>query len=200
MELFLRWFLPAYLLTYLFTAFLWRSYLLWRKAGVNPYVLGRTENPSDLVGAWFRLTLGGLSGVVVLYAVAPGLYADVTPIPWLQSPVLVGMGLILLLSSLVWVLIAQAQMGRSWRIGIETQEVPPLIQHGLFKRSRNPIFLGVRVTLLGFFLVLPNAVLLAVLLLGEALIQIQIRLEEEHLARVHGEPYRAYRKLTRRWL
>src|SRR5712692_2110649 len=200
MELFLRWFLPLYLLAYLITGLLWRSYLLWKKTGVNPYVLGRTESPSDLVGAWFRLTLGGLSGVVVLYAVAPGLYANVAPIPWLQSPVLVGIGLILLLISLAWILIAQAQMGRSWRIGIDTRQVPPLIQHGLFKRSRNPIFLGMRVTLLGFFLVLPNAVLFAVLLLGEALIQIQVRLEEEHLARVHGEPYRAYRKLTRRWL
>jgi protein-S-isoprenylcysteine O-methyltransferase Ste14 len=200
MELFLRWFLPAYLLTYLSTALLWRSYRLWKKTGVNPYVLGRTESLSDLVGAWFRLTLGGLSGVVVLYAVAPGLYANVAPIPWLQSPVLVGMGLILLLISLAWILIAQAQMGRSWRIGIETREVPPLIQHGLFKRSRNPIFLGTRVMLLGFFLVLPNAILFAVLLLGEALIQIQVRLEEEHLARVHGEPYLAYRRLTRRWL
>jgi len=200
MELFLRWFLPLYLLAYLITALLWRSYLLWKETGVNPYVLGRTERPSDLVGAWFRLTLGGLSGVVVLYAVAPGLYAYMTPISWLQSPVLMGVGLTLLLSAFVWVLIAQAQMGRSWRIGIDTREAPQLIQHGLFKLSRNPIFLGMRVTLLGFFLVLPNAILFAVLLLGEALIQIQVRLEEEHLAWVHGEPYLAYRKLTRRWL
>lgn len=91
-------------------------------------------------------------------------------------------------------------MGKSWRIGIDAGAAPPLVRTGLFAISRNPIFLGMRVSLLGLFLVLPNAVTLAVLLVAETLIQVQVRLEEEHLQRVHGTAYATYRRSARRWL
>ena len=63
-----------------------------------------------------------------------------------------------------------------------------------------PVFLGMRATLLGLFLVLPNAVTLAIVVLGEALIQIQVRLEEEFLSAKHGTRYAEYQRSTRRWL
>lgn len=47
---------------------------------------------------------------------------------------------------------------------------------------------------------MPNAVTLAVLVLGDALMQIQVRLEEEYLGRMHGQEYEHYRRQTRRWL
>ena len=70
----------------------------------------------------------------------------------------------------------------------------------MYRISRNPIFLGMRATLLGFFLALPNAVTLAIVVLGEALIQIQVRLEEEFLGAKHGARYAEYQRRTRRWL
>jgi protein-S-isoprenylcysteine O-methyltransferase Ste14 len=54
-------------------------------------------------------------------------------------------------------------------------------------------------TLLGLFLVMPNAVTLLVLCLGVMLIQIQVRLEEDFLSRAHGDDYADYRDV-RRWL
>jgi len=74
------------------------------------------------------------------------------------------------------------------------------VQQGVFALSRNPIFLGMQFMLLGLLLVLPNAVTLATCVLGMALIQIQVRLEEEHLIQLHGEAYRAYQQRVRRWL
>ncbi len=56
------------------------------------------------------------------------------------------------------------------------------------------------VTLIGFFLLLPNAVSLVAAVSGYLLIQIQIRLEEAHLTAMHGEVYSTYRKTTRRLL
>jgi protein-S-isoprenylcysteine O-methyltransferase Ste14 len=41
---------------------------------------------------------------------------------------------------------------------------------------------------------------LTTLVLGEALMQIQVRLEEEYLRRTHGEEYQKYCQRTRRWL
>jgi protein-S-isoprenylcysteine O-methyltransferase Ste14 len=55
-------------------------------------------------------------------------------------------------------------------------------------------------TLLGLFLVIPNANTLLALVLGVVLIQIQVRLEEEFLLRKHGEDYADYRRDVRRWI
>ena len=55
-------------------------------------------------------------------------------------------------------------------------------------------------SLLGLFLVIPNVGTLITLLLGIILIGIQVRLEEEYLARTHSEEYLEYRRNVRRWI
>jgi protein-S-isoprenylcysteine O-methyltransferase Ste14 len=52
----------------------------------------------------------------------------------------------------------------------------------------------------GFFLTLPNAVTLLALVLGDVLMQIQVRLEEEFLRNSHGEDYEEYCRKVRRWI
>jgi len=200
MEPWLRYLLPVYLLAYLGVAFFWRSFLVWKRTGVNPYVLGKTDNAHDFAGMLFRLTVIAIVAVVILHAVSSQTYAFLTPIRWLERQALQRAGLFLLAASFIWTLLAQAQMGDSWRIGIDASTKTQLVTHGVFGISRNPIFLGMRVTLLGFFLILPNAVTLTTLVLGDALMQIQVRLEEEYLRQTHGEKYQKYCERTRRWL
>jgi protein-S-isoprenylcysteine O-methyltransferase Ste14 len=91
-------------------------------------------------------------------------------------------------------------MGESWRIGIDTEHQTPLVQKGVFRISRNPIFLGLMVTLFGLFLTLPNALTLLAFFLGVVLIGVQVRLEEEYLVQMHAQAYQEYRKRVRRWL
>jgi len=200
METILRFLLPAYLFVYLIFAFFWRSLLVWKRTGVNPFVFGKVDNAHDYVGMQFRLTMAALVIVIMLHTISSKAYAYLVPILWLDHPALHHAGLSLLVVSLIWTVIAQAQMGTSWRIGIDVKTKTQLVTHGVFGISRNPIFLGMRVTLLGFFLVLPNAVTLTTLVHGETLMQIQVRLEEEHLRQAHGEAYRNYGHKTRRWL
>lgn len=192
--------LPVYLAVFFFTAFLWRSYRVWRRTGVNPYVLGTGDDAHSYIGRLFRLTLVAVVFIVVAYLLSDGVYAYLAPIQWLSQTGLIVAGLFLLALALVWVLIAQAQMGDAWRIGVDASRETRLVQSGLFAVSRNPIFLGMLVMLLGFFLVLPNALSLVVVVLGYALIQIQVRLEEEHLTRLHGNAYQDYCRRVRRWL
>jgi protein-S-isoprenylcysteine O-methyltransferase Ste14 len=109
-------------------------------------------------------------------------------------------GILLLLLSLVWIALAQTQMGEAWRIGIDTEHRTPLVQKGVFHISRNPIFLGMIVTLLGLFLTIPNALTLLAFVLAVVLIGVQVRLEEEYLAQLHPEAYADYRLRVRRWL
>jgi protein-S-isoprenylcysteine O-methyltransferase Ste14 len=197
---FLTIFLPAYLFAYLGTAFFWRSFIVWRKTGINPYRLGTSDTAHDFIGSMFRLMVGGTIFVVWIYAGFRGVYPYLTPITWLEIPTLQIIGLALLVVSLIWIVIAQIQMGNSWRVGIDTSHPTELVQIGLYKFSRNPIFLGMRANLLGFFLLLPNALSLAIWVLGDAVIQIQVRLEEEHLSKTHGERYADYCRRTRRWI
>jgi protein-S-isoprenylcysteine O-methyltransferase Ste14 len=196
----LKLILPLYLFLDLATAFFWRSDLIWKRTGRNPFVLGRGDSVHDFVGKLFTLTIGLTAATVLFYALAGDWYTYLTPITWLESPVLVTAGLILLVASWLWTLLAQAQMGDAWRIGIDQQVKTELVQSGIFSRSRNPIFLGMIATLLGLFLVIPNALTLLELALSFTLIHIQVRLEETFLHQQHGDPYLTYCRQVPRWL
>ena len=195
--------MPQVLLTYFvlffMAAFVWPTLRLWRRERVNALVLPRDDSAHGVIATWFRALIGGV--FAVLAALAAGLPGDAFGrLAWLDGPVAGSTGWVLLVASLIWIVAAQAHMGRSWRIGIDTASRPPLVRTGLFGRSRNPIFLGMRLNLAGLFLVLPNAFTLAAFLLGEALIQVQVRLEEAHLGAVFGRDYDAYRQTVPRWL
>lgn len=138
--------------------------------------------------------------ITVVYSWLPTLYEYFVPIPWLNHPLMSMIGVGLLIVALGWVITAQAQMGDSWRIGVDTDHSTALVTGGLFRYSRNPIFFGMRIMLLGLVLVLPNAILLAITVLGDVLMQIQVRLEEEHLTQRHGLTYQKYCQRVRRWI
>ena len=89
-------------------------------------------------------------------------------------------------------------MSTSWRIGIDEINKTELKPSGIFSISRNPIFLGMNLSVLGVFFILPNAFTFFLTLTTYFIIQIQIRLEEELLTRQHGKHYENYRQLTRR--
>ena len=192
--------LPIYLALFFGLAMFWRSYVAWKRTGINPYALGNGDTEHDFVGKLFRFTLLATALIVLAFSLSESLYNLLMPIPWLNSFLLIGIGLALLASALIWVLIAQIQMGDSWRIGIDEKTNSPLVQHGLFGVSRNPIFLGMLVMLVGLLLAIPTAATLIVTLLGFALIHIQVRLEEPFLLDKYGEAYRVYQKHVRRWL
>ncbi len=196
--------LLVYLLLFFGLAFFWRSYRVWRTTGINPYRLTSQEYRRDdvhgLVSRHFRLTLVGITLVVLVYAFSQPVYAFFAPFIWLERPVVLGVGWVLLLIALIWILVAQFQMGSSWRIGIDAEHRTELVTQGVFHLSRNPIFLGMRVMLVGLFLTLPNALTLALWFLGDTLMQVQVYLEETHLRGLHGEAYEQYCQQVRRWL
>lgn len=191
--------LLAYFALFFLAAFFWPTWRLWRRHRTNALVLPRDDSAQGLVGRWFRAAL--LAIPVALVPVAIGMSPELLGrLAWVESEAFRSVGWAIHAVSLVWVIVAQAQMGSSWRIGIDAAAQPPLVRTGLFALSRNPIFLGMRLALLGLFLVLPTGATLAILVLGEALMQLQVRLEEAHLTEAIGPKYETYRRSTRRWL
>ena len=200
MSTLLKIFLLIYFLLFFGLAMFWRSYIAWKRTGINPYKLGNGDTVHDFVGKLFRLTLIATALIVFVFSVMYQYYEWLSPIAWMNSSVLMILGIALLILALIWVLVAQLQMGDSWRIGIDEESKSALVQHGLFGVSRNPIFLGMVVMLLGLLLLLPTAVTLTVTALGIVLIHVQVRLEEAFLTEKYGEEYRKYQMSVRRWI
>jgi len=196
----LKLFLLIYLITFYGTAFFWRSWQTWRTTGVNPYRLNHGDPLHRRLGLLYRFITASIAITVLIYSFLPNWYLHLTPIQWLQIGAVRNIGIILLVISLGWVLAAQAQMGGSWRIGIDTENTTALVTHGIFRLSRNPIFLGMRFNLMGLFLILPNAVTLLLWILGDVIIQLQVLMEEEFLQKQHGGSYELYCQQVRRWL
>jgi len=196
----LRIILPVYLLAFFLVAFLWRSYLVWKRTGINPYAIGRGNKPVDFIEHIYPFPMILILIATFAFCVFPSAYAYAVPIFWLESVYVQTAGLVLMGFGLAWTATAQMQMGNSWRIGIDAENSTDLVEKGLFGFSRNPIFLGMRIALLGFFLTLPSAVTLAAVVLADVLMQIQVRLEEEFLTGRHGDKYTEFCGRVRRWI
>jgi protein-S-isoprenylcysteine O-methyltransferase Ste14 len=195
-----KYFLPLYLLAYFATAFLWRSVIVWKRTGINPVTFKQTDSAHDFIGRVFKILFALIVIVVLIHSFWPHAYQYLAPIGWFERSGLVWSGVALLLLSFIWTVLAQIQMRESWRIGVDEKHRTPLVTSGVFRWSRNPIFIGLKITLLGLFLIIPNAVTLVVLALGVVLIHLQVRLEEEFLRKAHGENYEQYRQQVPRWL
>ena len=88
---------------------------------------------------------------------------------------------------------AQTSMGRSWRIGVRSDERTELVMDGPFALVRNPIFSCMLFTAGALVVLLPNPVALASFVCLLVAVELQVRwVEEPHLLRVHGGKYRAY--------
>lgn len=175
----------------------WRTVWLRRRTGVNPITFGRSDSAHDYLGRVFRIVTAAVGILALVWMITPHAPAALGPLPLGNGARLLGLGL--LLAATVWIAAAQVQMGRSWRIGVDPAPTA-LVTAGLFRISRNPVFVGMLGLLAGLFLVLPTAPTLALLAVGLVAFPVQVRLEEEHLLRLHGDMYECYRAGVRRWL
>ncbi|MFS4428279.1 methyltransferase family protein [Chryseobacterium sp. S90] len=197
---FIRFFIPFYFIIFFLVSFVGISYRVAKQIGKNPNVLPKDDSAYGLVGFYFKLVLFALFIYVILLLFFPKDIFPAFKINVLEYNLIQYTGLVLMMMALIWVVIAQLQMKNSWRIGIDSTTKTDLVTHGLFRFSRNPIFLGMTISLIGFWLVFPTVIALAFFLIGSILIQIQIRLEEEYLLKEHGQIYLTYKMRVKRML
>lgn len=201
MEQFLSIFVLVYFLIYFGITFVFKSILVAKRIGKNPIVLPQDDSAYGLIGRYFKIIIGMLFLYVLLNAIIPSvLDTYFLPIAMLNKWLIKYIGFAFLAFALVWTIVAQNHMKNSWRIGIDTEKQTELITTGLFRFSRNPIFLGMLASLMGLFLIMPNCPTCFFLVIGYMLIQVQIRLEEEFLLKQHGDEYLAYKQQVRRFL
>ena len=196
----LKIYLPIYLILYMLVAFVIPTYRTYKQTGINPITFGKNDNAHDYIGFIMKVLIVLLFVAVLTYSMSEKMYSYLVPISYLQTQILTITGLALIHIALVWISIAQFQMSNSWRIGIDEENKTKLVTDGVFLISRNPIFLGMIISVLGLFFIVPNALTFFLTITTYIVIQIQIRLEEEFLQKQHAQDYVNYKLKTRRLL
>jgi len=171
----------------------WRTWVQLRRYGSSGIVLFRSGRLGQhLREALFLVLAVALLTEAAVAAVAPRRLPDLVRLTPALAAVLRVTGSVLVLGATALMLAAQLDLGASWRVGIDEGARPGLVTGGLYRWSRNPIFVAMLAALVGFTLLLPNWISLA-LLVGAGLgIRRHVRDEEAYLARTYGEEYVRY--------
>jgi protein-S-isoprenylcysteine O-methyltransferase Ste14 len=186
-------FLPlAGILSIFFIGVLGRALLQRARFGTWGIVRSGLNEPAQVARA------GGFGLVFILLGIQgfravhlPGLSGEASLS--LQAALMLAIaGAVTLIGGLVLFVTAQWQMGASWRIGIDDNAKPGLVVSGLFRLSRNPIYLALVVIVTGYLALLPTLWSLVLWLAAYLLVRLQIAAEERYLRLSYGEAYEAY--------
>ncbi len=162
-----------------------------RRTGASGIAPLTTRDPRQrAIGVVLGAVLLALGALVAIFAVRG---------PEALLPVALPGAVRILGWALIWaaigiIVLAQAQMGLSWRIGIDDGSSTELVTRGLFAFVRHPIFSAMHLALAGVALVVASPFALAILLAAAIAIHLEIRMEETHLLRQHGDRYREYQR------
>jgi protein-S-isoprenylcysteine O-methyltransferase Ste14 len=176
----------------------WRGLIQYRRTGDVGF-------RKPMRGAARREKLAGVllavGAVGVLLSPACSLVGTASPIRIPDRSAVHMLGLLLACSGIALTVLAEFQMGDSWRVGVDPSESTSLVKHGLFGSIRNPIYSGMLLFSLGIFCLVPSLVSGAagvVLVLG---VELQVRgVEEPYLVRRHGGAYRHYARAAGRFV
>ena len=114
----------------------------------------------------------------------------------LLTPMAVGGGVALIAAGAAIYLSATYVFGFKRQLGLDTTR---LVTTGIYRWSRNPLFVGWALVLVGLGLVRGSAMVLLLALVFCVSYRLCLPLEEELLGRLYGEAYEAYRYRTHRY-
>ena len=97
--------------------------------------------------------------------------------------------------------VAQFRRSRTTVNPMTPEASSALVTHGIYRFTRNPMYLGFAIILLGWMIFLENPLTLAVVLAFVLYInRFQIEPEERALESTFGAEFKAYKLKTRRWI
>lgn len=178
---------PFIALVAIFGASLVRGEAIRRQSGDRAWAFADSRGKQRVAGLAFALSnfVSAGAGMHALLGGAPGY-----PLA----------GALFAIAGAVIGIVAQIQMGRAWRVGVRSGDAPLFIEHGLFRFSRNPIFVGMALIGLGVALTAWTWWSWVAVVVFVVACSVQVSIEEGHLEASFGEVYRRYRKQVPRWL
>jgi protein-S-isoprenylcysteine O-methyltransferase Ste14 len=187
-----NWIPALFLALFVSVGFGWRMWLQRRRFGHSGLVLFRSGRWAQHLREASLFAVAILLGVQVVAAgVAPQHVRRLAPIAALGG-VGYALGLLCAFGGLALMVCAQLDMGASWRIGVDEGSRPGLVTHGLYRWSRNPIYLAMVLAFAGLMLLLPTWITLIALVGTVIGVRRQVREEEGYLLRTYGDEFRRY--------
>ena len=166
-----------------------------RKRGVRVIVFGQTDK-SD-----FLLVPMVLAIAYTALANTFGLPLwDVLLRPFWNSTMMGWAGLALCVLAVIGFGVTLVSFGDSFRVGIDENKPDKLITSGMFRFSRNPIYVCFLMFFTGMFVIHRNIVIAVAVVLFALAIHRQVLREEKFLVSHYGDDYEAYRRKVRRYL
>ncbi|NUN65380.1 isoprenylcysteine carboxylmethyltransferase family protein [Pseudanabaena biceps] len=179
---------PLSVILFFLIAFVLPLVRLWLRTGTFAMAFSRNRDPiQKIVGAAIAVYMTSLCIWAVCYALLGKEALSIWQVP---APIQ-SIGWVLLVLGLATTVTAQAQMGISWRMGVDP-EPTSLVTSGLFQVSRNPIYTGMLLTLFSYLFTSPCPWLIMGCLQFALLISLQTRYEEQALIKTHGNSYLEY--------
>lgn len=190
--------LPFAALAFIVAASAARVWAVERAHNVKAFSFGRHATIQSLAERHWKLAVALAFALALLAWLAPEWEAALGRVQIQLSWLRWAASALFAISALI-IVVAQIQMGASWRVGVPKDGPDALVSHGLFAWSRNPIFVGLLGAMAALFVWSPH-VLSAALLAGIwTLTLVQVRIEEEALREKHGDDYEHYAAHVGRW-
>ena len=164
------------------------------KSGINPFTISHPSEAGFAVGE-VALVVLILRAARLLAFPLPG-WADAQIV---NSGLARALGAVLIGGGLFLFALALIAFGKSWRIGIDRRTPSALVTGGIFRFSRNPIFLFLDLYVVGTFFINGTAVFLIAAILSALFLHFQILREERFLLEHYGDAYRKYYARTPRY-
>ncbi|UPT63391.1 MAG: isoprenylcysteine carboxylmethyltransferase family protein [Hyphomonadaceae bacterium JAD_PAG50586_4] len=191
--------LPLAALSLIVVASALRVWSVARAEGIKAFDFGRARSIQVVAERNWKVSVCAALGLALLAWLAPEWERSLGRPEWSTAPSLRWISALLFSASAAVIVVAQLQMGASWRIGVPRDGPGALVSRGLFAWSRNPIFVGLVGAFAALFLWSPNIATAAVLAAVWTLTLVQVRIEEEALRETHGDAYEAYAARVGRW-
>lgn len=179
-----------------------RSISIRRRLRLNPLAI----RPDHNWRRWFLeasfFAAVNVWAVEVVLAALPGahsLFPRLLGRPLLAMPALRPAGALLVAAGLALDVAGLATLGESWRLGVDERCPGELVTRGIYRHTRNPIYLFFNLFFWGVFLINGTPAFLLSALFAGLNLHRQILDEERFLESAHGERYRAYRRAVGRY-
>jgi protein-S-isoprenylcysteine O-methyltransferase Ste14 len=157
---------------------------------------GTTQFVAHTVFKVFRLII---LGVCVTRVIWPGMDQLLIPFEVLDVPAVKLAGAALMCVAFGGIAYVHTYMGAEWRSGVGDTVGHELLTGGPYAYTRNPMFVAIILSQVGFFLAMPTLFTLLCLAVGVSAVLAQETYEEAKLTRQFGKAYEEYRRLTPRW-
>lgn len=184
--------------------------IYWGGVMINVYRvrghIGKSPNLMKYKSLKEKLLFLGWSIVIAGWAGQPliigsyGHMAFISFINVIYIPFGLTIGLALALTGYAGTLWCYKTLGDSWRLGVDSKTKTVLVNQGIYKHVRHPIYLFQIVILIGVAWLLPTPLSLAILLIHFICISVMAMEEEAYLMKTHGPEYREYFFSTGRFL